>query len=89
LFTIYNNIIVAFKPSLIPSLMGTNNETLVFVLQRYTKRLMYAETVGVIIVYEEQYVTTVTIQILSIKNCSSTQYENKHELFVTDLLNLT
>jgi len=53
------------------------------------KRLMYAESVGVIIVYEEQKVTTVTKQIVSMKNFASTQYENKHELFATDLLKLT
>ena len=69
--------------------MGKNNETLVFALRRYTKSLMYAESVGVISVYEEQNITTVTIQIVSMKNCASTQYENVHELFATGLLKLT
>jgi len=50
---------------------------------------MYAKSVGAISVYEEQNVTTVTIQIVSMKNCASTQYENEHELFATGLLKLT
>jgi hypothetical protein len=50
---------------------------------------MYAESVGVIIVYGEQNITTVTIQILCMKNFVSTQYENKHESCATGLLKLT
>jgi hypothetical protein len=52
--------------------------------------LMCAESVGVIILCEQQNVTTLTIQIItSMKNCASTQYENEHELFVTCLLKFT
>jgi hypothetical protein len=50
---------------------------------------MYAKSVGVINVYEEQNITRVTIQITSMKNCASTHYENKHALFATGLLKLT
>ena len=47
------------------------------------------ESVVAIIVYEEQNVTSITIQIGIMKKCASTQYENKHELFATGLLKLT
>lgn len=50
---------------------------------------MYAEFVGAIIVYEEQYVTTVTKQIMSMKNCASMRYENQHDLFAIGFLKLT
>jgi len=69
--------------------MGTNNKTLAFTLKRYKKSLMYTKSVGIISVIEEQNVTTVTIQVVSMKNCASTQYENEHESFATDLLKLT
>jgi hypothetical protein len=53
------------------------------------ENLIYAYSVGVIIVYEEPTVTKVTTQIMSMKNFASEQYENKHDLFATGLLKLT